>query len=221
MQMPLLPSLTFWLRVIPSPLNFKYFFPNSFIMLSIFCFLGESFIYLPHSQIRLEGRDSASPTEHQQRSQVPKAAQCMFFIGTSVLGLQSVLLPEQLEVGIGEDGQGRLPAGGLVPSQRQKEQSPERANSKAYAKLQNPLHTLPVVSFFSIFPLEHLSLSSMHMNPLFLMSMYVLISCSEASSMGKKILFALLADVSRAVPGTEQVLNKYLLKDAWHIVGAQ
>lgn len=87
MQMPLLPSLTFWLRVIPSPLNFKYFFPNSFIMLSIFCFLGESFIYLPHSQIRLEGRDSASPTEHQQRSQVPKAAQCMFFIGTSVLGL--------------------------------------------------------------------------------------------------------------------------------------
>lgn len=61
----------------------------------------------------------------------------------------------------------------------------------------------------------------MHMNPLFLMSMYILISCSEASSMGKKILFALLADVSRAVPGTEQVLNKYLLKDAWHIVGAQ
>ena len=53
----------------------------------------------------------------------------------------------------------------------------------------------------------------MHMNPLFLMSMYVLISCSEASSMGKKILFALLADVSRAVPGTEQVLNKYLLKE--------
>lgn len=225
MQMPLLPSLTFWLRVIPSPLNFKYFFPNSFIMLSIFCFLGESFIYLPHSQIRCRLDQRAGtlllPQSTKQRSQVPKVAQCMFFIRTSVLGLQSVLLPEQLEVGIGEDGQGRLPAGGLVPSQQQKEQSSERANSKAHARLQNPLHTLPVVSFFSIFPLEHLSLSSMHMNPLFLMSMYILISCSEASSMGKKILFALLADVSRAVPGTEQVLNKYLLKDAWHIVGAQ
>lgn len=166
--------------VMPPTLNFSYyFFSTSFITLSIF-FQQSSLhaCFKPRLDSACGGQGLHFPHGTNCKTQVPEAAQCVFFLRTSLHGLQSALLSlREIRDRHGEGGQGRLPAGNLAGVTKAERAKPRAHKLKCVFKA--GFHSTHSQYSFSVrfFSFQHVLLCSMHINPLFLISMYFLISC--------------------------------------------
>lgn len=127
-------------------------------------------------QTRLvEGRDATSPTVPSGRPRSLKQLNAYSSLGPGCMACSQCYCPsEKSEVGMGDGGQGRLPAGDLVGVKRAK---PRAHKLKCVFKA--GFHSTHSQDSFSarFFSFQRVLLCSMHMNPLFLMSMYFQIFC--------------------------------------------
>ena len=201
----------------PPALNFSYyFFPTSFIMLNIF--FHESTLYtcfIPRLDSACGGQGRHFPLSTKWKSQVPEATQCIFFLRASVHGLQSVLL--SLREIRGKHGRrwsgktSRRRFGGGHKGRKSKAQS-----SQTQMRIQSwiPFHTLPVFFFCLIFFILA-CFTLQHAYESFISHVQVLLNFLPFPAVmqapwGRNfcLLCQLIALISRAVPGTQQVLNK-------------